>query len=76
MGLLAACLDCIMLCSLFIIEDGGLQFWHFYAPPYMYFFRPKIRDAFNFTSYLTVGLLQTIYMNITYFVMTYFIIRD
>jgi len=28
----------------FIIEDGGLQFWLFYAPPLIYFFCPKIHD--------------------------------
>ena len=38
----------------FIIEDGGLQFWHFYAPPLIYFFRPKIHDIFDFTSYFVM----------------------
>ena len=31
-----------------------MQFWHFYAPPLIYFFRPKIHDVFYFTSYFVM----------------------
>jgi hypothetical protein len=42
----------------------------------IYLIRLKISDVFYFeTSCLTVCLIQNIYINIIYFVMTYFIIR-
>jgi len=44
---------------------------------YPYSLRPKKSVVLEFqTSYLTIRLIQNFYINIIYFVKTYFIIRD